>query len=100
MALKALTLLHLDGDDNQETYSMKARKHWVRPSLGNRQCSGCYCSLFQEIKRDMKAFKRFIRMEKIQFEYLVGALTPMILKVDGNMRECIKLRMSAKHYVI
>ena len=39
-------------------------------------------------------------MEESQFEYLVGALTPMILKDDGNMRECIKLRTSAKHYVI
>ena len=29
-------------------------------------------------------------MEESQFEYLVEALTPVILKEDTNMRECIK----------
>ena len=29
-------------------------------------------------------------MEESQFEYLVEALTPVILKEDTNVRECIK----------
>ena len=85
-----LTLLLLDEDENQEISSKKTRKHWIRPWLENRQLFGCYYSLFQELKRDTKAFKEFIRMEESQFEFLVETLTPMILKEDTNMRECIK----------
>ena len=51
-----------------------------------------YYSLFQELKRDTKAFKEFIRMEESQSEFLVEKLTPMILKEDTNMREYIKPR--------
>ena len=90
LAVKALTLLLLDEDENQEISSKKTRKHWIRPWLENRQLFGCYYSLFQELKRDTKAFKEFIRMEESQFEFLVETLTPMILKEDTNMRECIK----------
>ena len=90
LALKALTLLLLDEDKNQKTSSKKARKYWVRSWLGNRQLFGCYYSLFQEIKRNAKAFKEFIRIKESQFEYLVEALAPMILKGDTNMRKCIK----------
>ena len=82
LALKALSLLLLDEDENQETSSKKARKHFVRLWLGNRQLFGCYYSLFQEMKRDTKAFKEFIRMEESQFEYLVEALIPLTLKED------------------
>lgn len=52
LALKALTLLFMDEDENQETILRKVRKHWVRPWLGNKQLFGCYYSSFQEIKRD------------------------------------------------
>ena len=45
---------------------------------------------FQEIQHDTKAFKEFIRMEESQFEYIVEALTPIILKEDTYKRECIK----------
>ena len=82
LALKALNLLHLDWDENRETSSMKARKHWVRTWLGNRQFLGWSYSLFQEIKRDTKAFKEFTKMEESQFECLMETLTPMILKED------------------
>ena len=88
MALKAL--LHLGVDENQETSSKRAPKHWVWPWLGNKQRFGCYYSLYQEIKRDTKAFKGFIEIDESQFQCLVEALTPMILKEDINMRECIK----------
>ena len=63
LAAKALTLLLLDEDEIQET-SSQTRKHWIRPSLNNRLLFGCYYSLFQELKRDTKAFKEFIRMEE------------------------------------
>lgn len=88
MALKALSLLLLHKYENQETSTKKGRKHWVWPWPGNRQLFGCY-SLLQETKRDTKAFRDFIRMEESQFEYLVEALTPIILKEDRNMTECI-----------
>ena len=45
---------------------------------------------FQEIQHDTKAFKEFIRLEESQFEYIVEALTPIILKEDTYKRECIK----------
>ena len=67
LALKTLTLLHLDVDENQETSSKRAQKHWVWPWLGNRQWFRCYYSLFQEIKHDTKAFKGFIKIDKSQF---------------------------------
>ena len=67
LAVKALTLLLLDEDENQEISSKKTRKHWIRPWLENRQLFGCYYSLFQELKRDTKAFKEFIRMEETSF---------------------------------
>ena len=88
LALKALSLLLLHKYENQETSTKKGRKHWVWPWPGNRQLFGCY-SLLQETKRDTKAFRDFIRMEESQFEYLVEALTPIILKEDRNMTECI-----------
>ena len=46
--------------------------------------------IIQEIKRDMKAFKEFVRMQESQLEYLVEGLTLMILKEDTNMRERLK----------
>ena len=52
LALKVLTFLFIDEDENQETILRKVRKHWVRPWLGNKQLFGCYYSSFQEIKRD------------------------------------------------
>ena len=52
LVLKALTLLFIDEDENQETISRKVRKHWVRPWLENKQLFGCFYSSFQEIKRD------------------------------------------------
>ena len=70
-ALKALALLLLDEDENQETSSKKAQKRWVRPLLKDKQLFVFYYSLFQEIKLDKKASKEFIRMEESQFEYLV-----------------------------
>ena len=90
LALKVLTLLLLNEDKNQQTSSKKACKRWVRSWLGNRQLLECYYSLFQEVKCGTKAFKEFITMEESQFEYSVEALTPVILKEDTNMRECIK----------
>ena len=66
LAVKALTLFFLREEENQETSSKKAQKHWVRPWLENRQLFRYYYSLFQEIKRDKKAFKEFIRMEESQ----------------------------------
>ena len=84
LALKALTLLLLDGDDNQKTSSKEAWKHCLRPWLGKRQRFGCYYLLFQEIKRDTKAFKELIRIEESQFQYLVEALTQKILKKDAK----------------
>ena len=80
LALKALSLLLLHKYENQETSTKKGRKYWVWAWLGNRQLFGCYDSLLQEIKRDTKAFRDFIRMEESQFESLVEALTPIILK--------------------
>ena len=88
LALKALTALLLDENENQETSSKKYRKHWFRLWLENKQLFRCYYSLFQEIKRDGKALKEFKRIEESQFEYLAEALTPMILK--KNIREYIK----------
>ena len=85
LALKALTLLLMDEDENQETSSKKARKHWVRPWLRNRQLFWCYYSLFQEIKCDAKAFKEFMKVVESQFEYLVQAITRMIMhQTTGN----------------
>ena len=80
-AVKALTSLLLDEDENQETSSKKTRKHWIRPWLENRQLFGCYYSLFQELKRYMKAFKEFIRMEESQFEFLMETLVVFKIKV-------------------
>ena len=84
LALKALTLRLLDGDDNQKTSSKEAWKHCLRPWLGKRQLFRCYYLLFQEIKRDTKAFKELIRIEENQFEYLVEALTQKNLKKDAK----------------
>ena len=57
LAVKALMLLLLDEDENQETSSKKTKKHLIR--MENTQLFGCYYSLFQELKRDTIAFKEF-----------------------------------------
>ena len=38
----------------------------------------------------MKTFKGFIKIDESQFQYFVEALTPMIVKEDINIKECIK----------
>jgi hypothetical protein len=88
VAHTALALVLLDEDEIQN--QKEEREYWVRPWLDNRKQFGTYHSLFQELKKDEKAFKEFIRMDESQFEFLVERLTQKIIKEDTTMRQCIK----------
>ena len=84
----ALALLLLDEEENEEEPERRSTC-WVRPWLVNKN-TGCFYTVFQELKTDDAAFKDFIRMDKTQYEYLVQRIYDEILKKDTNMRECIK----------
>ena len=80
--------------------SNKPREHWVRPWLQNRQQLGCCNSLFQELMHDEKAFKKFIRMEKSQFEFLVGKVQWFLKRILIWENVSNHMKWSAWYYVV
>ena len=55
-----------------------------------RSMYSTFHSLFQELRRDGKSFKEFLRMDESQFEYLVEKISAKLTKEDTVMRQCIK----------
>ena len=51
---------------------------------------GTFHSLFQELRRDGKSFKEFLRMDESQFEYLVEKISAKLTREVTVMRQCIK----------
>ena len=86
--LKALALLLLDEDESENERA--EREYWVRPWLANRPQFGAYHSLLLELKKNGKAFKKFLQMDERQFDFLEGKLTAKIIKEDTVIRPCIK----------
>ena len=61
------------------------------PGRGIDSCLDVITHYFEKSNVIRNLFvKEFARMEDIQFELLVGALTPMVLKEDANMIESMK----------
>ena len=86
--LKALALLLPDEDESEN--ERVEPEYWVRLWFANRpQFGACHLSLL-ELKKDGKAFKKFLRMDEGQLDFLVGKLTAKIIKEDTVMRPCIK----------
>ena len=88
--LKTLALLLLDKDENKNANNQGEREFWLRPWLAQRSMYGTFHSLFQELRRDGKSFKEFLRMDESQFEYLVEKISAKLIKEDTVMRQCIK----------
>ena len=86
-----LALLLLD-EKEKNKIGTKDRKCWIRPSFTNRELFGRYHPIFQELKKDEKALKEFLRVDESQFEFLVEKLSCSIAKEDTQMRECIRPR--------
>ena len=80
--LKTLVLLLLDEDENENTNNQGEREFWVRSWLAQRSMYGTFHSLFQELRRDGKSIKEFLRMDESQFEYLVEKIRTKLTKED------------------
>ena len=92
------------------TEKKKKRKQvWTRPWLKRRLSFGAYHCLMEELRvEDPRALKFFLRMERPQFDELLGKVENVIVKQDTVMRESIspaerlaitlRFLASGKHY--
>ena len=78
-------------DDEEKKEKLKKRKGWcVRPSIARRQQFGAFHALMKEIKvEDTRTFAKFVRMDAQQFQYLLDAVSPLIVHKDTAMRDAI-----------
>ena len=83
--------LLLDEDDCKDFHPSK-RSVWVKSSWPEKRAKpGAYHNLFQELLLDnAKTFKKFIRTDRLHFQFLVERLYPCLIKQDTVMRKSIK----------
>ena len=76
---------------NKRKKKLKKRKRWwVRPWIARRQQFGAFHALMKEIKvEDPRAFANYVRMDAQQFQYLVDAVSPLIVHEDTAMHDAI-----------
>ena len=83
-----LALLLLDKDEEGKKDALK-RKCWVQPWLGKRETHGAFHTIFQDVRMDPQKCREYIRMNNVQFLYLVDLLSNDLQKEDTQMRKCI-----------
>ena len=85
------TMALLLDEEEQERKNKRPRFVWTRPWLLHRRNDGAFHKIFKELKEeDSDGFKGYVRMDVDHFDELVHLLSPLLLKKDTNMRECIK----------
>ena len=70
-----LAFLLLEDDEENEGDQIE-RQYWVQPCLAKRKQFGAFHTIFQEIRNDPKRCREYIHMNKNQFLYLVGLMSP------------------------
>ena len=77
-------------NNKKKRKSRRRRSCWTRQWLLRRNMYGAYHCLLQELaSEDVSSFRNFLRMEKPQFDELLGRVTPLIVRKNTNMREAI-----------
>ena len=78
-------------EEEQERKNKRPSFIWTRSWLLHRRNDGAFHKIFKELKEeDSDGFKGYVRMHVDHFDELVHLLSPLLLKKDTNMRECIK----------
>ena len=88
---QALCIALLLLDEEEEVVKQKRARQsiWVKSWLQKRAELGIYNNLFEELLK-AKSLRDYIRMDKMQIDYLVERLLPYLIKQDTIMRESIK----------
>lgn len=73
---------------------LKKKRIWVRNWIKKRnEGRGVLNMLNNELRiEDLTAYKNFLRMDNLQFEYLLAKVVPIVDKKNTTMRECISSR--------
>ena len=76
--------------DEEKKEKLKRKRWWVRPRIARRQQCGAFNALVKEIKvDDPRAFAILVRMDAQQIQYLIDAVSPLIVHKDKVMRDAI-----------
>ncbi|CAL8391528.1 unnamed protein product [Arctogadus glacialis] len=62
---------------------------WLHDITRGRQQQGAYHNLVQELRFDDARFAGYFRLNKCQFEQLLGIVAPSIAKLDTKFRQAI-----------
>ena len=62
---------------------------WVRPWIDRRLLHGAFNQLIPEILADESSYKNFFRMNKTQFDEILGLVRPLIEKQETQLRSPI-----------
>ena len=84
-----LALLLLEEEEENDEKEEIERKYWVQPCLAKREQLGAYHTIFQEIRKDPRRCRDYIRMNNEQFLFLVELMAEDLQKHDTMMRKCI-----------
>lgn len=91
IAMAAAALLIL-ADEEQKKREKRKRRIWVHPWLEKRPVDGAHQSILQEFRtvdQQKYMFKHFLRVDLGTFNHLLELVTPLIQKIDTNMRQSI-----------
>ena len=68
----------------------RKRTTWGRRWIRNRDKSGAYKGVIEEVKTDdPTSFRTFMRMDEESFNFLLEKVSPLIKRQDTNMRQAI-----------
>lgn len=90
--LAAAIVVAILGDEETKEAEKQRRERsvWVRPLFENRESAGFFKDLNGMLRdNDPALFKNFVRMGADDFDYLVGLVTPTIIKKDTSFRKAI-----------
>ena len=78
-------------DEDEEPTKKRNRVEWIRPWIARREQRGVYHLLIRELSlEDATSYQAFFRINKEQFQFLVGEIANRIAKKDTVMRSSIK----------
>lgn len=77
----------------------KKRKYWMRPYYVERNRTGFFNCMFEELIKDPQLFQSYTRMDYAQFEELLQMIAPIVTKqtvvrepLSPNLRLAVTLR--------
>lgn len=90
MAILAAYMLETSSSDDDDATTDRKRRVWRKNCLGLRETDGFCAKLLLELRSgETELYRNFVRMSTVQFDHLLGLVTPFIQKQDTNMRMSI-----------